>query len=111
MHDDSIARHRAQPVDPTWAPAAAQSIRQELAELEARQAFSVFEVDCRSDSCIATMEWPTYRDAAATYAELVHHYYEEVNCLRRLILPEPEDKDAPFQATLVFDCAADDGSQ
>jgi len=49
------------------------------------------------------MEWPDHHQAAANYPHLLHGVYD-VNCLRSILLHEPDDPARPYQARLIFSC-------
>ena len=102
-HEEAIRNHKQQPVDPAWSRGAAAQLRSDLAEVGASSGFSIVEVECRTTSCISTLEWPSYGKALTGWQELLHHPYKS-NCSREITLAEPEDGQGPYQATAVFDC-------
>jgi len=101
--DALYQQHAAQPVDGSWAPEANQSLGGALHRLGAEGHFRVQGVDCRTTLCVATLEWPSYGEATANYARVLHEPYA-VNCRRSILLPEPADRLRPYDGRLVFDC-------
>jgi hypothetical protein len=51
------------------------------------------------------VEFDNYDAALTEHTRLLHHDYQ-VNCARELLLPEPEDVQAPYLATVLYDCSA-----
>jgi hypothetical protein len=103
--DAKIRKHWSDPVDPAWATTATPALRSGLEELSKSGRFRVNEVDCRDTSCVATFRWPSFADAEAEYGDLARAPLD-VNCSRGITLPDVEDKKAPLEATMYFDCAS-----
>jgi hypothetical protein len=99
-----IARHRNEPADPEWAPAAQNSFTREISAVGEANHVSVRSVDCRSTTCIAEVQWPTYRDALNAYHDLLHGRYSQ-NCSRSITLPDAIDAESPCQAQFLLDCS------
>lgn len=78
-------------------------LKADLGEIAQTSSFELVQTECRTTSCLATMQWPTYGKAQAEWRKLLHHGYQ-ANCSREITLPEPSDETAPYQATLVLDC-------
>ncbi len=102
-HDELIARERAEPVDPAWAPTAARRFENQLTTVAEIMRGRLNNVHCATTLCTATVEWSSYAQAKETHASLLHAVYEP-NCAVQLLLPEPADQAAAYQATAVFDC-------
>jgi hypothetical protein len=104
QHQAAIARHREDPVDPAWAPSARASFTADLGALASEaNPFAVVDVDCRQRSCLALLEWPSFGAAVSGHLEVVGGAYE-VDCVRRLLLPDPVDPGQPYQAAALFEC-------
>ncbi|HEX8702473.1 MAG TPA: hypothetical protein VF815_26805 [Myxococcaceae bacterium] len=95
--------HQRQPIHPTWSSDATRAFSTDFSALTRGQPFSVRSIDCRSTSCIARVEWPSYAEAAASYAVLLQHSYS-MDCTRSLLLPDPEDPERAYEASLLLEC-------
>lgn len=102
-HDAAIARHWQEPSDPTWSSKSAASLEHDLGELARTAKFEVGRVDCRTTSCLGVIEWASYGEARSGFEKLLVQRYD-VNCAREIYLPEPNDPNARYEATVVFDC-------
>lgn len=103
QHQQQLDRHSREPVDPSWAREAQGSFTSDFVGLAQGQPFEVRGVDCRSTTCVTTLEWPSYAEATQGYALLLQHAYR-LDCARTLLLPEPADVTARYQAQLLLDC-------
>ncbi|MGK3965249.1 hypothetical protein WMF38_13845 [Sorangium sp. So ce118] len=106
-HREVIAAHERAVEDPTWAPQARASLLTEIRTVGSGT-FDVRDVDCRTNTCAAVLEWKNYEEAFSSWSTAVEHNYG-VNCAREILLPEPSDRDAPYQATMVMTCPRDSG--
>jgi hypothetical protein len=97
----ALRAHAEQPRDPRWARRATSALSSELAEADAAAGYRV--VDCRTSSCVATLEYPDFDTARDSYANALHRKYE-VNCTRTVVLGEPQSAGAPFRVDVLFDC-------
>ena len=95
--------HQRQSIDPSWSPEAARAFSTDFSALAQGQQFTVRSIDCRSTSCIARVEWPSYAEATTGYEVLLQHSYA-LDCTRSLLLPDPEDPDRAYEASLLLDC-------
>jgi hypothetical protein len=97
-----IQEHRSAPVDSGWSPAASKSLGAELSAIAPQEgAGRVQEVDCRTDSCLASIEFPSYEKARAEMPTYLQAAYS-VNCMRTVMLEEPNDPAAPYTMEMVF---------
>ncbi len=95
--------HERQAIDPTWASEATRSFSADFSMMTQGQAFRVRALDCKTTTCVARVEWPSYAEAAASYQFLLHHSYG-MDCARNLMLPEPEDPTRAYAASLILEC-------
>lgn len=102
-HQAAIERHRSESPDPSWAPRGIATVSKALTAMAPTAAFSFRKVDCRTTSCSAEIEWPTFGDARTHYTELLVGDYEDVNCARQIVVPDRVDPSLPTTATLVLD--------
>jgi hypothetical protein len=98
-----LQAHQREPVDFVWSQAAHASFSEDFSALTRGESFRVNGLDCRTTTCVVTVEWRTYAEATAGYPELLQYGYG-MDCARSILLPEPEDPDARYQASLVLDC-------
>lgn len=103
-HQEAIENHRREPVDSSWSRSTSELFTSDIESLAEKADLKLIEVDCKSRSCLATVEWKSFSEAQSNYSALLHHSYA-ANCSREILLPEPDDLAAPYQATAVFDCA------
>jgi hypothetical protein len=104
LNDMLLAKHAGEPVDPTWSSGAVSAFQRDFAALTEQREAKVVGVECKTTSCVATLEWPSYEAAQREHSEVVMHGYE-VNCRRQIWAPEPEDREARYKATAIFDCS------
>lgn len=61
-------------------------------------------LDCRTSSCLGTVEFTSFHQAIQHYAELVTTDYG-VRCASMAMLPEPNDPDRPYLLQILLkDC-------
>ncbi|MGK3990845.1 hypothetical protein WME99_47805 [Sorangium sp. So ce136] len=106
-HREVIAAHERATEDPEWAPQTRASLLNEIRTVGSGS-FDVRDVDCRTTTCAAVLEWNNYEEALGSWSTAVEHNYD-VNCAREILLPEPSDRSAPYQATMVVTCPRDSG--
>jgi len=109
-HDDAIAAHWQEPTDDRWAPEMTQTLRRELTELTRKGEFSVVRVDCRSESCVAIIEWPNYQRAMKNW-NLVLQVPRSAPCGVEAALQDPIDPKARYQTSVFFKCSVEDRSR
>jgi hypothetical protein len=103
-YEQEIRNHDAEPADPRWAPGTNSLIETDLRSLAASGTFKVVGVDCRTQLCVADVQWPSPDKAGAEYVSLVHHLYP-ANCPRTMVLPPAAEPGQPVTAKLLFECA------
>jgi hypothetical protein len=108
-HQDLIAEHWREPQQSRWSAPAEATFQNDLAKLATTGKFTVNQVDCRTATCIATLSWASRGDAKQAMPEILHAHYQ-TNCGRTLHLPDATEGASTYEATVVFDCAAELGS-
>ena len=101
-HDASIAKHRADSVDPAWGPQSSILLRTALEGLGKINHFSVSNVDCRNASCTADVRWVSLEEARRTYGYLLTGDYGELSCSAEILLPDRGEPEQPVEVTLVL---------
>lgn len=105
-HFRSIMEHDAEPVDGTWSGQATTELTNALHEIGVKGGFRVAQVDCRSKSCVATIEWPNYAAASAAWGEILVHQYR-LPCRTSVYLEDPIDVTPPYRTAVVYECPRD----
>ncbi|NTX64204.1 hypothetical protein HUA74_26455 [Myxococcus sp. CA051A] len=98
-----LHRHDQEPIQPGWAVPTETGLRADLDTLRTRRPFSVLGVDCRTRTCVMTLEWPDYERATETADALLHHRYV-VPCARTVLMPEPPRRNQPYRTQVLLDC-------
>lgn len=98
-----LQRHELEPIQPGWAVPTATGLRADLEALRTRRPFSVLGVDCRTRTCVMTLEWANYERATETATALLHHRFV-VPCARTVLMPEPPQRDKPYRTQVLLDC-------
>jgi len=99
-HEARIATHDREARDRRWAPSAEAKLEASLHQL-GKDKFKTVQVECRSTSCTAKVEWPTFGAARDGYADVLH-IASGLNCEREILLPPPANPEASYQATFVL---------
>jgi hypothetical protein len=101
---EQLQAHEIEPRDAAWANATGPLFEDDLRRLGERERFELVSSQCRTNTCSAIVQWPDYGAALEHYASLLHNPYQ-IRCARKTLLPEPEHNDAPYRATVLFDCS------
>jgi hypothetical protein len=101
-----LERHEQEATDAAWAPQSAASIREDLAAVAEAKKFHLASVDCRTTTCTAVLEWPSFSDAMQSF-QSVAAAPTRMKCSHQITLPEPEPSAATYRATAFLDCEAD----
>lgn len=92
---------QAQGYDANWAPVAEKTLGPNFVELGEEAGFSLDKIECRENACRAVLDFDSYENARDGIHKLATHSYS-INCGTKITLPEPEDKERPYQATLFL---------
>jgi hypothetical protein len=90
-------------VDAAWSGATERQFEHDVSALSSKEEFELLRTQCRSNTCSATVQWDNYGRALDHYSSLLHADYKTA-CAREVVLPEPDRRDAPHEATVLFDC-------
>jgi hypothetical protein len=102
-HDRAIREHDAEPIDRAWGPQTTGVVRTDIEKLAPGGQFQLMNVDCRTATCAAVVQWPSREAAIAGYRWLLQ-FPLRANCERTIVLPEPSAGAGDVQATLLLDC-------
>jgi hypothetical protein len=105
-NQQALERHRLEPIDRDWSRAASAAIDAALSSLTSDGDHRTVAVECKTTSCTATLEWQSFTQARGGYGAIMGRLGTvlDLPCGRSIVLPEPEEADRPYQATIVFDC-------
>jgi len=102
--DEPILRaHDAEPVDTAWAAGVTETLSQSLEGLGRERKFDVRQIDCRSQTCVAELEWPS-RDAALAGYRAPLAGMLGVTCGTQIVLPPSEDPSGVSRAKMFLRC-------
>lgn len=104
-HQRKVEQIRAQGVSNSgWAAGAQRSFESELVGVSKKLAFDVVSVECGGKDCLATVEWPSFAIAKESWKSLLHRQYD-TNCAVEIALKDPEEADARYRTTVIYDCS------
>ncbi|MCY1023800.1 hypothetical protein [Pyxidicoccus sp. MSG2] len=111
MFEMKVDAYQQERLDAVWADPARKSLETSmgtlLASLPAERRGNLLGVDCRTHSCMATLEFPNFAAAKDQFPRFVEHIYD-VPCGRTAVLDDTEDPAAPLKVRVLFDeCARD----
>lgn len=102
--EDLVKAHESDSVDGDWSSATADKLQADFEKMDTSHSFAVSGIDCRSKSCLVSVEWDSFKHAEDSKDEIVGAAYS-VACGKRLVAPPGKAKDGNFRATLLFyDC-------
>jgi hypothetical protein len=102
-HAAAVAAHAREPRDARWARSKADSLRGNLEKVHDRAHFQIDDVDCRSETCVATLSFESYTAAQAGWQQALV-LSADPECSREIALDPPSNSAGRFPATLVYDC-------
>jgi soluble cytochrome b562 len=101
--------HTQERVDVEWARPAARALESDMGSvmesIPQEERGKLLGLDCRTSTCVATVEFPTFVAAKDQFPRLVEHSYG-VPCGRTVVLDKPADPLAPFKMRLLFEGCA-----
>jgi hypothetical protein len=99
----TIAAHAREPLDATWARQTAALVDSGLAASGTEGGYVVRGVDCRSQTCVAELEWPSYELAAEGYQSALTASFGRP-CATEIVIPEPIPAGGSHRAQLHVRC-------
>jgi hypothetical protein len=99
-----VEAHERDAKDPDWGPTSTALLEASLRAESQRGMFSTVSVDCRTTTCVATLEW-TSPEAAEQRSRWVAAAPLATNCSRQLRLSDTPGGDGARRAVLLLDCA------
>ncbi len=102
-HADRLARHDAEPPS-DWGAEADREFRDDLERLASKASFRFDDIDCRTDTCLANIEFSDMHASRTGWIKVAAAPYEN-NCGTEVwIDPSNAAPDAPRHASVLFDC-------
>jgi hypothetical protein len=103
QHEAALRRHRDEPRDARWASATEAKLEADLASVATASKLKVVRVECRTTTCVGTLEWQSYPEAMRGYGATMRRPFS-VNCAQQVLLLPPPNPAAPYQASMIFEC-------
>lgn len=104
MFQERVTARKREPVDTRWVATTNDLIRTDLEHALAGGSAKLVEVECRTSTCSATLEWSSQHEAETKYESLFQRPLR-ANCGVSILLPEqPGDRPEPVRTTALFDC-------
>lgn len=105
MFQERLTASKREPVDSRWAATVNDLIRTDLEHALAGGSAKLVEVECRTSTCSATLEWSSQHEAETKYESLFQRPLR-ANCGVSILLPEQTgDRPGPVRTTALFDCS------
>lgn len=101
-HRKALDDHLLEPFDPAWASSTAKTIQEGLQGIAASGHLTALKPDCRSRTCVATVQWPSAAAAYQGWNALLNPNYG--NCGVEVVLDDPSDPAAMFRTQVLFNC-------
>jgi len=101
--EQTLRQHDAEPIDGSWAPAQAASMRTELTALTPTEhAFKVEGVDCRDKTCVAELLYDTPDDALEGRGAIREARLKGCHGMESTLAPPTAP--GPYRTRLIYDC-------
>jgi len=103
--DKQIRAFEAESYDPAWSTIAKSAFQQDLDAITVNKDYKVKSLDCKTTLCRAVVSWASYDEAQSAAGHFMHAMYH-TNCAKTLYAPKPEDPNAPYEGTIIYDCTS-----
>ena len=102
-HQRRLEEHLQEQVDASWSTGAAGDFRSDLGRIEQPAGFRLIDVDCRSISCVALIEFTNFQTAVHNWRQVLSLRTAR-NCAPEVVLPSPENEEGRYQNSVYYDC-------
>jgi hypothetical protein len=102
-HQNLLAQNSAAPRDPEWAPAMERAVTERFEKIQNGAQYKYGGVDCRTNTCAVTVEWPSRQAAELDLREAVDTL-ATTRCKREVALPPPDNNGGKTEAKIVMQC-------
>jgi hypothetical protein len=99
-----LAAHAAEPVDRAWAAQTGAELDRALNELGHPGKMEITSLECRSQTCLAHLQWPS-RQEAFDVRRSVQSLNSDLPCERRLYLGDDGENAKGYEGTLLLTCS------
>ncbi len=103
-HTAVLEAHASEPTDPKWAPHATSALRGHLEDLAPKLKGRLVDLDCRSVTCVGTLEWPSRADAMQSVRTMATTAYRHENCAREFWVTNGGSSDGSARTQVIFNC-------
>jgi hypothetical protein len=103
LHAARIARHDREQLDPEWSAATTKLVVGQLDAEAVELKYKVSRVDCRSVSCVVSLEWPSRSASLPAESALVRSLVD-MPCTREVLFDDAPDPSGKIGATMVLEC-------
>jgi hypothetical protein len=107
-HAADVARHEGEQRT-AWGVQTARVFSDALTKIGAKAKFEVQDVDCRSETCTADVQFPNFQAATNGWFSIASGRFAN-DCRRDVLIDDPRthSTEGPMHAAVFFDCAADE---
>jgi hypothetical protein len=98
-----VEEHLNEPIDQDWARRMGQAVGERVGSASGRYGFRTVGLECRSSTCLATIEWPPTSDARSSFGGFMSRMVDP-ECGREGYLFRPDDPNSTSQAQVLFLC-------
>jgi hypothetical protein len=99
-----IAAHATEQLDDTWAVQTSNGIYQTLQALEQEGGFTLLDVDCKSRTCLAWIQWNNLPAAQQNFDKLLTADFG-ASCLTEILFRSPPtDLSVKYEEIMYFRC-------
>jgi hypothetical protein len=101
-HRKALDDHKRETLDPSWARDTAETLATTLRPITASAAASLVNLDCRSKTCVADIEWADFPAAMRGWKSVLQADYDR--CSVRVTLDDARDPNTRFRTSVLFTC-------
>ena len=102
--EERIAAHETEQPDDAWAVQTSNDIHQTLQALEQEGGFTLLEVDCKSRTCLAWIQWDNLPAAQQNFGKLLTADFG-ASCYTEILLRSPPtDISTKYEEVMYFRC-------
>lgn len=107
---EEIDVHRSSTRDPVWARQSESAFTTDFEAVMGVLPVELHHLDCRTDTCLANLQFADYGSAMALSRDVMHHSFT-MNCGMTMVIPPPGNPDVPYRGNLLFRCPREAGGR
>jgi len=104
--NERLDEHQREAVDTVWAPEAEGKMLAALSDMAPQLHATDVSVDCKTTTCVASLQWPDY-GAALRAGQQLAVSKPGVLCGKWIEFPPPDDPSQPYRGSVIYDCVPD----